>query len=790
MRLRWLLFALIGLIASILPMSGVSAAEQPADAGDSAAGAGAQAEAMPDDSAGGVEVLRYAGSDPYKLSIEVAQAVVDAGGGASEWVVLVSGESWIDAATAGPLAASLGAPVVLVPPGGLQTATARPDLVEFLRWSGVRRVVIVGSPDVLPNHEPSVLYGLGMLPRNIERIHGDDPIGTSVAVAERVGPPAELGELGRTVIIVSEQRVADAVAIGPLAAAGPFPLLLTAPNELDPRITTYLAEHDVAHAALVGGTAAIAPAVQEAIEAAGSTVSRLAGRDRSDTARLAADLFEQHTADSPACPDGPLRIGLTPGLDPEQALTTGPVLARECVPLRYTEPDRLPADLRNSLFLASHRPEGARVTVFADETQIPTSDIVASVPPAQMAFEGGWPPDHPRHGEFAVVIVDERGHWLRYPIESDHSPGIDPDGWGSEVLQWSPNGRYLAYISARDHQLLIIDVETGRVRKSELEGVRLRFSRWHFPMWSPDSSLLAFSAFPVGEEFAEVFLFDSKTGSTTRLTHNDTADEVVAWSPDSASVAMVQAQVGAGFFSVAPYSSYLVVTDIETGATTQLHASRLGNLRVLWAPDGRHLAFSGWVEGLEVELGLRAFVVRPDGSDLQQVPPEPAIVWAIDWDAAGLRLLYSKNYSASHMPTQSWIRDLSTGKDSRLDFIDYGPSNPLGWSRDQRGIIFHRLAADSPEMLMYVDVETGGVTPLLELQVGDDRRRTIGLSGDERQMAFVVDNKQLIIVNSLSPLGTRIIDFSPEIHGGPNDGCFGSWTENGIRGSCMSWRDI
>ncbi|MDE0322101.1 MAG: cell wall-binding repeat-containing protein [Acidimicrobiaceae bacterium] len=128
MRLRWLLFALIGLIASILPMSGVSAAEQPADAGDSAAGAGAQAEAMPDDSAGGVEVLRYAGSDPYKLSIEVAQAVVDAGGGASEWVVLVSGESWIDAATAGPLAASLGAPVVLVPPGGLQTATARPDL--------------------------------------------------------------------------------------------------------------------------------------------------------------------------------------------------------------------------------------------------------------------------------------------------------------------------------------------------------------------------------------------------------------------------------------------------------------------------------------------------------------------------------------------------------------------------------------------------------------------------------------------------------------------------------------
>ena len=38
---------------------------------------------------------------------------------------------------------------------------------------------------MLPNHEPSVLYELGMLPRNIERVHGDDPVATAIAVAER-----------------------------------------------------------------------------------------------------------------------------------------------------------------------------------------------------------------------------------------------------------------------------------------------------------------------------------------------------------------------------------------------------------------------------------------------------------------------------------------------------------------------------------------------------------------------------------------------------------------------------
>ncbi|MCY4516342.1 MAG: cell wall-binding repeat-containing protein [Acidimicrobiaceae bacterium] len=278
--------------------------------------------------AGDVEIVRYADSDPYGLSVDVAQALVDAQVGSSEWVVLASGESWADAAMAGPLAASLGAPVVLVPPGGLQSTAARPDLVEFLRSAGVRRVVIGGNPDTLPNHEPSVLYGLGMLPRNIERVHGSDPVGATVAVAERIGAPAEFGDLGRTVIIASDRSVADAVAIGPLAAAGPFPLLITAPDALDMRIAAYLADREVAHVVLVGGEAAVAPAVQRTIEAAGLTVTRLAGRDRAETALLAADLFHQHTADDPGCTAGPTRAGLAPARHPELAVMPTEVVDR------------------------------------------------------------------------------------------------------------------------------------------------------------------------------------------------------------------------------------------------------------------------------------------------------------------------------------------------------------------------------------------------------------------------------------------------------------------------------
>ncbi len=388
------------------------------------------AEADPDEAAPGVQVVRYDGSDPYALSIELASALVASAGGTSEWVVLATGESWAEAAAAGPLAASLDAPVVLVPPGGLQTPAARPDLIAFLESAEVRRVVIVGSPEVLPNHEPSALFGLGMLPRNIERVHGTDPIGTSIAIAERIGTPAMLGELGRTVIIASDESVADAVALGPLAAAGPYPLLLTAPDALDPRIVEYLTKHEVGHVVLVGGTVAIAPAVQQAIETANVAVTRLAGRDRADTARLAAELFEQHADGDPACADGLTRIGMAAARQPEQALTAGPLLDALCTPLRYTEPDHLPADVRNTLYLGRNASPGAAVAVFGSPRHIADRTLDVQTPPVRFATFNYRPNADASALVGILRVIDESGALRSYPeteVTIPRERGIRPN---------------------------------------------------------------------------------------------------------------------------------------------------------------------------------------------------------------------------------------------------------------------------------------------------------------------------------------------------------------------------
>lgn len=554
----------------------------------------AETEAGPDESAGGVEVVRYAGSDRYALSIEVAQALVDADRGTSEWVVLASGESWADAATAGPLAASLGAPVVLVPPGGLQTAAARPNLAEFLRLTGVRRVAIVGSHDVLPNHEPSVLYGLGMLPRNIERVHGDDAVGTSVAVAERTGMPAEFANLGRTVIITSDQSVADAVAVGPLAAAGPFPLLLTAPDALDPRIAAYLAEREIEHVVLVGGAAAIKSAVQEALETAGAKVTRLAGEDRYHTAALAMDLL----AEVPRCADDAIdSIGLALGDEPHLALTVGRLLGPQCIPLLFTDADRLALVTQNHLYLYRHR-TGIEPSwhLIGDDVTIDPSTI--ELPPVRMAAVADNPDGEGQH----IVVLDERHQARHYLLDA----GFD----GITYVRWSSDRFVIEFGAIREDERAEDDYELDT--RSGI--ARLRAPAWYTHLaqdgWlnarpSPDRRYIVFQVRTEDEAGRSLLAVDVESGDVRRLTDNR-ADELhhvfsprwssnANWLPDRRRLIYAVQNARTNTYCDDVPVSQVHIVDVETGTghPIEFDGYAIGDALLL-SPDGTHLAVQSY----------------------------------------------------------------------------------------------------------------------------------------------------------------------------------------------------
>lgn len=297
--------------------------------------AGAAAESETAGSRPAASLRRLSGPDRYETSLATAREFVDASGGSVEVVVVASGASWADALVAAALAGSLDAPVLLV-----ERDTLRLSASEFVRESRAAGTIVVGSTDAVSDGVLAKLARLGAT----ERISGDDRIGTSVEVARRIGKPAALDGHGATVLVATAEAFADAMVAGGLAASGPHPMLLTAGDELDPRVETYLRDSGTAHAVVLGGEAAVSASVADAMTSMGVSVTRIGGETRLQTAeRFAAFARSQYAgAAEGRCPDR-ATAGLATAWVPFDAMSAAPLLGLWCAPLLLTAPEVIDA---------------------------------------------------------------------------------------------------------------------------------------------------------------------------------------------------------------------------------------------------------------------------------------------------------------------------------------------------------------------------------------------------------------------------------------------------------------
>ena len=182
----------------------------------------------------------------------------------------------------------------------------------------------------------------------MQRLAGPDRIATSVALSVEGWGAADAA------VLASAADFPDALTAGPLAMAVDGPLLLSAPDALSTPVADELARLDVGTVYLAGGQQALSAAVEVELTARGYEVVRLAGEERTATARAIAERIVALRGDAET-------VVLARSDAFADALAASSVAATGVVPVLLTGSDALSETTGQAL--ADLLPEGATVVL-------------------------------------------------------------------------------------------------------------------------------------------------------------------------------------------------------------------------------------------------------------------------------------------------------------------------------------------------------------------------------------------------------------------------------------------
>jgi tricorn protease len=177
------------------------------------------------------------------------------------------------------------------------------------------------------------------------------------------------------------------------------------------------------------------------------------------------------------------------------------------------------------------------------------------------------------------ALFGARGDVFTAPAKEGEVRNLtDSQGVRELAPAWSPDGRWVAYLSDRSGEYEIY------VRPSDGSGEERRVTTdgdiWRFPVvWSPDSTKLAY-----GDKRQRLRFVDVNTGKTTDVdhsAHNDITN--YSWSPDSRWLAY--SKLGDNQFSE------VWVYSLAGGRTRKLTGGMTSDTEPVFDPQGRYLYF-------------------------------------------------------------------------------------------------------------------------------------------------------------------------------------------------------
>ena len=232
---------------------------------------------------------RLAGATRYDTAAAISKATFQPGVDAA---FVVSGLNFPDGLAAGPAAAAMGGPVLLVPPSGPIPASVTAELTRL----HPTKIYVVGGTVSVSAATATTLGGIAP----VQRLAGADRYATAAAVATAIFNTVLADTPLPRVYVASGANFPDALAAGPTASHFGGALLLVPPSgTLPTSVKNALNTLKPVRIVVVGGTASVSDAIKAQLAATRPTaiISRVAGSDRYATAAAPSGQLRDRDAD-------------------------------------------------------------------------------------------------------------------------------------------------------------------------------------------------------------------------------------------------------------------------------------------------------------------------------------------------------------------------------------------------------------------------------------------------------------------------------------------------------------